>query len=218
MRFAIILMVLGVAILALAPTVPASRLNLGTGFSGAPPIGGYPGEMNCGSGSGCHDSGGLNLNGQIEILGLPDQYAPGQTYTLTVRLTSQMTAGDTQRRWGFQITAARLDNGERAGDFDAGSQIEQEDEGTFGYREYVSHSIAGLKLGASSPVSWSLNWTAPDESVGQVGFYVSGVAANGDMWHLNDYAYAGADTTEVDPTPVEPTTWSWIKGRLLSGR
>jgi len=217
MWFKSFLAVLVVVLLALAPAAPASRLELGTGFTGAPNLGGYPSEMHCGSGSGCHSSGGLNQQGQVEIMGLPDRYAPGATYTLTVRLSSDMTISDSSRRWGFEITAARLDTGERAGTFAAGSLVKQEDEGTFGFREYVSHSVAALKLGQTSPVSWTLDWTAPVENVGRVGVYVSALAANGDLWRYDDYAYAGADTTDFDPTPVATTTWGWIKSRRTGG-
>ncbi|MBK7232847.1 MAG: hypothetical protein IPH93_11445 [Saprospiraceae bacterium] len=51
-------------------------------WSSNPPNGytGAPGESTCAN---CH-SGGGNINGDLQILGLPGSITPGQVYTITL--------------------------------------------------------------------------------------------------------------------------------------
>jgi hypothetical protein len=174
--------------------------------TGAPMLGGVPAEATC-SAAGCHLGNPPETNGKLEILGVPLPYIPGSTYDLTVRLTSTATTGDPDRRWGFQLTAARLSDGLGTGVFAApGLQILS----GANSRKYVTHNVANVKTGASSPVEWTVSWTAPSTDEGAVGFYAAGVAGNGDLFASGDYVYTAADTTSGG-VPVVPVTWGWLK-------
>ena len=51
----------------------------------------------------------------IEIVSAPDSYVVDQEYPITVRLWSDSTAASPGRKWGFQFTAYRADDGSGAG-------------------------------------------------------------------------------------------------------
>src|SRR5262245_36114962 len=88
------------------------------GATGAPALRSKPEEFNC---TLCHFAGATsNFNttgGAVRILGLPKTYTAGQTYRLGVRLSTDSTAADPSRLWGFEITAVRAADGEGAGTF-----------------------------------------------------------------------------------------------------
>ena len=70
--------------------------------AGGPPTArtGAPGEQTCAL-SGCHTSNALNSGpGSVTITGVPDNYTPGQDYTITVTVAT--FAG--RSRFGFQCT------------------------------------------------------------------------------------------------------------------
>lgn len=174
--------------------------------TGAPMVGGVPAEATC-SAAGCHLGNPPETNGMLEILGIPAPYVPGNTYDLTVRLTSTATVGDIDHRWGFQLTAVRLSDGQGTGTFSApGLQVLSGAD----FRKYVTHNVSSVKTGASSPVEWTFSWTAPSLDEGPVGFYAAGVAGNGDLFASGDFVYTAGDTTST-VVPVVPATWGALK-------
>ena len=181
---------------------PASR-------TGAPAIGGKPAEGTCAD---CHNDFAINTSGSIQLLNAPIQYQPGTTYTLTVRLTSSQTSSETGRAWGFQLTAVRASDGNGAGTFanvtGQGTMIVPGG-GTLASRSYGEVATSDHQ-GSPSPVDWQVNWTAPNPGVGQVRFFMAGVAADGAGGNNGDWVYTGLFTTD-DVTPVLPTTWGAIK-------
>lgn len=179
--------------------------------TGAPVLGAVPAEATC-SGTGCHLGNPQNQGGAVEVQGVPSIYVPGNTYELSVRLTSDQTAAFTDRRWGFQITAARLADGIGSGTFEVGSlQLL-----AGGSRDYVTHNVPNLKTGEASPVTWTFSWTAPPGDAGPIGFYVAGVAGNGDSFASGDFVYTGAETTST-AVPVRSATWGGLKRGFMSG-
>ena len=71
------------------------------GSSGNPPNGytGAPGESMC---SNCHTQGGSgNINGSLEILGLPTNIVAGQTYTITLRINNSSSPLNLAVRGGY---------------------------------------------------------------------------------------------------------------------
>lgn len=178
------------------------------GRTGAPSVGGIAAEATCTS---CHGGHSLNQSGTLEILGSPAQYTPGSSYPITVRLTSSATAGITGRRWGFELTTVRLDNGQGAG---GGYQIPASLKTVLGSngRSYVEQNSSGTLSGAASPVEWTFTWLAPAAGEGSVAFYASGMASNG-SGTSGDYIYTAADTAAAGQVPVEPATWGWIKAK-----
>lgn len=178
------------------------------GATGAPAVSGVGAELSCAQ-VGCHVGNPVNSNGTVEILGVPETYTPSTTYNLTLRITSNATAGEVKRRWGFEITAVRLSDGLGTGSFVATGLRKVPGANS---REYVTHDATSNQLGATSPVMWSFMWTAPESNEGPVAFYAAGNAANGNFLNSSDFIYTTADTADV-PVPVVPVTW----GRLKSG-
>lgn len=192
--------------------------------TGAPAIGAYPAEPNC---TQCHTAGtsGPNLNapgGALEILDLPDMYVPGITYRLRVRLASDSTARFDGRRWGFQLTAVSAADGAGAGTFTVrGAQgpgdtlqvVPGDPVRDWPTRSYVEHLWDGVQDGATGPVEWSFDWTAPAEGIGTVLFRAAGNAANGSYEPSGDWIYTTADSMRDTTTAVVARSWGALKAR-----
>jgi hypothetical protein len=129
------------------------------------------------------------------ILGVPDQYIPGQDYPITVVLGQQG-----QSRWGFQLAARFQADGSQAGNLvvtdSENTQIRVSDSGV----QYISHTSLGTQEGTpDGPVSWRFDWIAPDDpSLGTVELDAAGNAANGDHTPQGDFIY----TTQVTSNPT----------------
>jgi hypothetical protein len=191
--------------------------------TGAPETGSAPQESNC---TRCHylSSEGVpmpNLNlpgGQVEILDLPNYYETDQAYVLRVRLDSDSTRTNPTRRWGFQITAVRKDNGEGVGTFELSDPDSLQIVAAFSFepwttRSYVEHTSLALHQGEAGPVEWSFRWRAPSTYVGTVLFCVAGNAANGSGDFTGDFIYTHADSLRDMPTPALRTSWGGVKRR-----
>jgi len=150
--------------------------SLAFSYAGGPPNGltGGPGEGTCIQ---CHSGNGLNSgDGSFTISG-PASYTPGQTYPITVILSDPG-----QSRWGFE--ASSLGQGEVTLTDAVNTQSASQSG-----RVYVKHTSTGTHDNtADGPVSWSLDWTAP-ESESEVIFYAAGNAANSNNNSLGDFIY-----------------------------
>lgn len=126
---------------------------------------GSPGDgQNC---SGCHSgSAVVNLSEGITTDIPIEGYTPGETYTITV---GGAITRPSKTRYGFQLSPQNA-SGDLLGTLTAGSGST-----LLGSGKYVGHNGA---VTTSNP-SWSFSWTAPAENTGEVGFYLSVVAANG---------------------------------------
>lgn len=222
------------ALLACALFALASAASLATGgaryasgplpsHTGAPAIGAHPAETNC---TLCHTAGSEpNLNapgGSLEILDLPEMYAPGITYRLRVRLSSDRTAPAPERRWGFQLTAVNALDGTGAGTFtvrggggpeDTLQVVNGDPQEPWPTRAYVEHAFGGVNGGAPGPVEWSFDWTAPEQGLGTVLFCAAGNAANGSEEPSGDWIYTTADSMRDTTTAAVATTWGALKLR-----
>jgi len=160
------------------------------GVSGAPELGGVPAEMTCTS---CHASYSLNPDalGKIELIGLPESYAPGQRYTLTFRI-SHPDASLT--RWGFQVTAIQKADGQGAGEFVVTDPQNTQRVAGSAHRQYIEHTLPGTAMGKPGGTSWSFDWVAPARDVGEILFYGAGNASNMDGSKEGDRIY--------NPTPA----------------
>ena len=76
-------------------------------FSSNPPQGrtGAPDERTCAT-SGCHSGSNPGIQGQVLIEGLPREIAPGETYSLVVKLITEVGS---PVRGGLQMTALDQD-------------------------------------------------------------------------------------------------------------
>ena len=127
---------------------------------------GAPGHQSC---AGCH--GPSSPNGGpgsvvLDFSGLEDEYEPGQGYTITVTVAD---AG--QGRFGFAMAARDADN-------------EFVDVGTFSAGSGDTRILSSGQVGHRNAPrvddlhTFTVNWQAPADAVGDVTFYVSGLAAN----------------------------------------
>jgi len=190
-------------------------------YTGAPAIRSKPAEWDC---SLCHlNFEWNNVNtpgGAVEILDLPATYVAGTTYRLRVRLSTDSTAFDPERDWGFQLTAVRASDGEGCGTFvldDSDTlQIVSGEAGEhpeLASRWYVEHKFAGLRPGLASPVEWTFSWRAPDAPEDSVLFFCAANAANGDLDPGGDFIFTAADTVLDLTTPVRALSWGAVKRR-----
>jgi hypothetical protein len=185
--------------------------------TGAPAIGGVPAEATCND-VGCHSGNPLNSGGTLEILGAPSPYTPGTSYPITVRLTSTANQSFPNRRWGFQLTAVRLSDGQGAGSLSAPTLLVLNGNGSTASRQYVSHDADTFMQGASSPVEWTFTWTAPAQDRGAIGFYAAGNAANGNLSSLGDFIYTASSIVQSPGTPVQAVTWGALKSGAMFER
>jgi hypothetical protein len=160
--------------------------------TGPPPghTGGF-GEPSCVL---CHEGDEVNaFGGSVAIHGLPDGYAGGEPYVLTVLLEAPETGVA-----GFQM-AARYAGGSRQGEpagvlrgLDPRVTVTQAESG----QPYAHHTALGTAVAGSRGSSWSVEWTAPLEG-GAVVFHVAANSGNGDNSPLMDLVY----TSEVTVPP-----------------
>lgn len=180
-----------------------------TAKTAAPAIGGKPAEGLC---TDCHNDFVVNSGGMVELVGAPSYYQPGTQYTFSVRITSSQSTGNPGRIWGFELTAVRMSDGTGAGTFanvsGQGTQIAT-GSGQFSTRKYIQVS-SGNQVGAVSPVTWQVQWTAPAVGVGSIGFFAGGIVADGDGGTGGDWVYAGS-TLAKDVTPSAPLSWGRLK-------
>lgn len=194
----------------------AASLSLANSFgpqlgrTGAPAVGTYGAEPTCND-AGCHSGNPLNQSGTLEILGVPSTYTPGRDYTLTVQLNSTATTADATRKWGFELTAVRMNDGKGAGSFSSPDLLVSTGTLNGGSRPYISHDTDTNLAGQASPAVWTFTWTAPAQQAGPVGFFAAGNAANGDVTNLGDHIYTAASGVSQAVTPVAPVTWGRLK-------
>lgn len=184
------------------------RSSVQAKISPGPPLGmtGAPGEGTC---IGCHYTyGGVNSvpnlgPGRVQITGLPSYYTPGQSYTVTLTVAANESAVN---RWGFELTVLDAQGSSAtAGTLtvtDAARVLKRSGSILDQPRVYLSHNDeAGTNLGRSGTNSWSFNWTAPNSSAGEISFYATGNAADGQVTPEGDYIYATLATTKP-PAPI----------------
>ena len=190
--------------LTISPTLSlASSFGPPDGFAGNP-----PNNSNC---TLCHSGADINSgDGALELLGLPAEYTPNETYTLTVQL------GDPEQdRWGFEVTVLDVNDpfvqgGQLLVTDKVNTQISLDFNGT---EDFLKQTSGGTQEGVlDGPVSWVFDWTAPDALLEGVAFYVAGNAANADHGTTGDFIYVSSYSLDPSsPTPVEESTWGSIK-------
>ncbi len=161
-------------------------------YSSQPPLArtGALGELSCAS-AGCH-SGAANAGpGSVTITPDFEAYVPGETYNITV-----LVDDDSKSRFGFEVMA--VDNeGNSVGAFtaDTGNFINVGESSSTG-REYAHH----FNLPLSTDNSYVVEWTAPDDDMGEITFYAAGVAANAASGPAGDNVYTNdSGVFEADP-------------------
>ena len=154
-----------------------------SGNSGGPPTGyayNAPNYNNC---TICH-SGTVNSgNGSVEFIDLPNEFNPGETYSIGIIVT-----GSNSRGYGFQATAML---GEQfAGNFSLNSNSENlELNGSF--IQHSSRTDSGI---------WYFNWDAPEEATEAITFSASGLGTGGSSGYSGDHVYT--IQVEIQPQSV----------------
>ena len=149
----------------------------------------------------CH--GGFPLNnagGSVQVTGLPTTVTAGLGYTFS--LTTSHINSD-RGRWGFSIVA-KNSAGENIGTFSSNNINAAPNTNDI---NELSHNNAVSTALTNTFTYSNLVWTAPatlGANDGQVTFYYTGNAANGDGGTGGDYIYTGSQTSSA----VLPVTLS----------
>lgn len=158
-------------------------------FTGAPTDGG----QTCAA---CH-TGSTDPRGSVTMdVG---EYNPGVLQTIHVTVAHPQAS-----RWGFQMTARVVsDETKEAGTFTSNSsqvQVRCDDGSRFGAappcggsREFAEHVLAP-RTAAGAGFTFDVQWLPPANEVGDVRFYLSAVAANGDDSPTGDFVYTAVKT------------------------
>ena len=196
-----------------------SKLNEATANSTAPPVArtGAPGDG--GTCVSCHSGASGTGNLIMSLADSPTGYVPGATDTLVILITDPG-----EFRWGFEVTALKNSDDTMAGTLSTTADLAtMTGVATSGGRTYVGHRSNGASLpfdpndgtfwGVPGAAGWLVEWTAPPQGTGNVTFYASGVAANGDgLQGAADTTYTATLTVqELATSPVNTTTWGKIK-------
>lgn len=139
-----------------------------------------PGETTCAI-SGCH-VGVINSGAGSMIMDFnagANNYSPGQTYTITLGITS---AGAS--RWGFEVVALNSSNAS-VGTF-IGNDAQNTATGSANSRQYIYHKNAPI---GNNTHLFSFQWTAPATNQGDITFYAIGNAANNNNNASGDLVY-----------------------------
>ena len=151
-----------------------------SGNSGGPPTGYAYNAPNYNSCTICH-SGTVNSgNGSVEFIDLPNEFNPGETYSIGITVT-----GSNSRGYGFQATAMIGD--QFAGNFSLNSDSENL-ELNGGFIQHSSRTDSGI---------WYFNWNAPEEATETVTFSASGLGTGGSSGYSGDRVY----TVQVEIQP-----------------
>ena len=197
---------LSLAILAFLISASAGAHSTGRYFtSGAPP------EPQCDS---CHAAAAPGNPGTLSVLA-PPVYTPGATYEIQVTLTgAHDQLGAAPVRWGFDITALDIAT-QGAGTFTPRGPEVQTILGTlplaYAGRPHGTHTSCAIgscpQIGGSP--GWSLDWTAPAVDVGDIVFYATANAANGNGFSTGDAAFSTTQQmiSPSGPSPVPSLGW-----------
>jgi hypothetical protein len=183
----------GAAVGARAESASPSSTRGWHAYPDQPPLaytGGF-GEPTCRS---CHFDESLNdAGGTLTLAGLPERFAAGGRYVLTVSLVRPGIG-----RAGFELStrfAGDAAPGRPAGTLralDERSAVRAH-EGTG--VQYAHHTRAGIALLAPDTARWLVEWTAPGDTAEAVVVHVSANAANGDASELGDFIYTARRVT-----------------------
>jgi hypothetical protein len=144
---------------------------------------GSPNEFNsrtCSSqNGGCHTGGGSTFQLGMITSNVPDcGYTPGETYTITLTVSSPGKS-----EFGFSVSP-QLDGGATAGSMiaTAGTQLN-------GSGRYLTHTAAGTSESSPNTRVWTFSWIAPSAGSGNVTFYAAFNASNNNNGSSGDLLF-----------------------------
>ena len=144
---------------------------------------GSPNENNsrtCSSqNGGCHSGSGTTFQAGMITSNVPEcGYTPGQTYTITLTVSS---AG--RNEFGFSVSP-QLSDGTTAGSMIAASGTQLNGGG-----RYLTHTSAGTVESSPNTRVWTFDWIAPAAGSGDVTFYAAFNASNGNNASSGDLLF-----------------------------
>lgn len=148
-----------------------------------------PGEETCNA---CHRTYPLDSGpGSVEILDLPERYAPATLYPIRVRVADPIAS-----QWGFEITAID-EEGAAAGFFQTSTETVLAVGPSQRYGRFYAHqTLSGTYPGLRVAAEWTFFWKSPATDLGPVTLYAAGNAANGDHTDFFDYVYTTNATVD----------------------
>lgn len=156
---------------------------------------GAPGEGTCRD---CHNSYGLNTGGgNIMVMGIPEMYDPGMTYTLTV---SVYDPGMSQ--FCFELTTVAEEDEAPAGSF---SCIDSTETCIRGGGKSIKTTKMGCMGATDYTKTWDVRWSSPSKAECPITFYGCGLGGDANGNKGGDRVYTCKMTTYPAPnTPVQP--------------
>ena len=187
------------ALVVLALSIPSIAMSSG------PPAMNSNDELTAKYGCSCHNNGAPSERAVVMITGVPLMYEPSNVYDFTVTVADSLTlsGGDGNTGAGFLLSS------DAKGVF--AWEEDQDIKMTDDRPDDVSHSET------SNDGIWHLSWTAPNEDVGPVQFWLAGnsVDAGGipddaDYWNLLSFSIIAPDTvtTSESSSTLETRTIS----------
>ena len=171
-----------------------------TNTSGSPAgRSGGAGELTCAT-STCHTGNANTGPGTVSITSnaLNDEYMPGQTYTITVTVDQSGIS-----KFGFlTLVGYSASANASTGTIQLTNTTETRLR-TSGARDYVTHRSAGTS--GTNAKSWSFDWVAPGSNTGDVTFFASGNATNGQGNRTGDQVYTTSLVLTEMLTSLDPS-------------
>ncbi len=159
-----------------------------------------PGEVSCNA-SGCHTGHALNSGtGSVVITAatMPNwEYNPGQVYPISVTVAQ---SGISLFGIGFEALKSNGANGGTLAITNSAQTKILNKTISGNVRSNVVHTLNGGASSASH--TFTFNWTAPATGTGNVTFYVSGNAANGNGSESGDYIYTASQVVSQTTTAL----------------
>ena len=148
-------------ILVAAVSIPALGMSNGPGAYNSND------ELTVKYGCSCHNNGAPSERAVVMVTGVPLMYEPSESYQLTIRVADSLTlsGGEGNTQAGFLLSSDSIGN--------FTWQDDQEIRYAEGRPDDVSHSDTDLDG------SWVLTWTAPDDDMGIVQFWIAGNSVDG---------------------------------------
>ncbi len=162
-------------------------------------------ELTVKYGCSCHNNGAPSERAVVMVTGVPLMYEPSESYQLTIRVADSLTlsGGEGNTQAGFLISSDSIGN--------FTWQDDQDIRYAEGRADDVSHSDTDLDG------LWVLTWTAPDDDMGIVQFWIAGNSVDGggipdemDYWNVLSFSInpPGTITTDESGSTLETRTIS----------
>lgn len=182
------------ALIFTAAPVLAHQTGADPGFSGAPR------DSNC---TACHGGKPNTGAGKVALsFAGGTTYIPGQKQRVTVSISDPAA-----RRWGFEVSPRLVSDASNKSigtmaSMDTNTQVLP----SAGSLQWITHTLAGTRLGTTGSITFEFDWTAPDSNVGDIDFYAAANSANGNSQPTGDLIYTvNARLTAAAATGNKPS-------------